>query len=382
MNTPKLIVKWTLLLLLCGTASRAQTVQVPVPPVTPPPVPVNVKVTNIPPGCAQGSAAYGNATITIPLIGANCGGSPPPPPPPPPPGCQGAIKPTGGIDNANWLAQIAATKGATLEVCPGTYHLQPITFPSNTHFALDDGVTVNDAGTGYGAYSHMLTVNGSNVSIAAVGPLKSAGFTMPFGYASNSDNSNEDTNQYKHCVFVANGSSNVTLTGFWMTKCGGDGVSIDAANNVNLNGLVSTNNIRNGGSITGPVSNVTVTGGTYNGNVNFKNAGIADGWDVEQNSKTYAVTNLKFVGVTTNTNGQDGICLCLGQLDSTSPPISISITGHMSNSNAAVAPPPGLHGGLPYRIVGTLTGSNAVKGTISIADSTANGQSFTYSYSH
>ena len=433
--------------LLASSLLAQQSVQVPVPPVTPPPVAVIPKVTNMPNGCTQGTATWGAGNVlTIPL---NCGGPPPisvsvkcnpatvvtggssactasvsgtsnqnvtwsasagsissagvftapgtaqtvtvaaasvadPSKTGSTPivvtssqsacvtGSGNTIKPTGGVDNSNWTAKISAAGGAAIEVCPGSYNLQPL-WISNAHLQLDDGVTVNDT-TGYSAYSRMINV-GSNVTIEAVGPNKAAGFTMPFSYASNIGNSNQDTNQYKHCIFPDGNALNVVLSGFWATKCGGDGISVNNAN-VTINNVTSSGNIRNGGSFTGS-GTVTVNGGTYKGNVNFAKSGIADGWDAEMNGPG-SVQHMTFNNVNTSGNGQDGVCLCIGAISSNpSNPSTYVFNNHNSSGNGTVPPPSGLHGGAPYRFRGWPSGW---KGSIKVNNSIADGKPFTYSY--
>jgi hypothetical protein len=440
-NARTFLISAGLAAVLSGMVLLAQQVQIPVPPVTPPPVTpppmtVNVVVKPLPTGCTQGSSIYNGNTITATL---NCG--PPPPiivtcnPATVAVGgssscfvtptqdvtwsasagsivpegvftapataqtvtikatsianptnngttqivvtaqtaCSGpfTLKPTGGVDNSTWLAKIAAAKGAQIEVCAGTYHFQPIAI-SNANFGCDDGVTLQDV-AGYGPYQRMFNL-GSNVTFVAIGPNKSCGFTMPFGYASNINNGNTDNNQYKHCIFVDGNATNVLLADFWMTKCGGDGLSVNNGS-VTANNLNSNTNIRDGLAFTGAGTS-TVNGGTYNANVNFANAGIATGIDAEMNTPT-AVQHLTFNGVTTNQNGQDGTCLCLGQLWTNPNNDSTFIFNkHTSNGNATVPPPPGLHAGLPYRFTGWRAGS---KIQIRVTNSIANGAPFSYS---
>ena len=354
--------------LLFPALLRAQGVQVPVPPVTPPPMTINVKVTGAPAGCVQGAPSYSGNTITAPLSGGPCGGTPPPPT------CnsQFTIKPTGGVDNSTWLSVIASAKGAPIEICKGTYNLQPISI-SGANLGCDDEVTVNDT-AGYGTYQRMVNL-GSNVTIAAIGPNKSCGFTMPFSYASNVGNSNQDTNQYKHCIFPDGNAVNVVLADFWTTKCGGDGISVNNAN-VTITNVTSSGNIRNGLSFTGAGTS-TVNGGIFKGNINFSKAGIADGIDAEMNAPG-TVQHLTFNNVSTSGNGMDGVCLCIGQLwTNPSNPSTYVFNNHTSSGNGAVPPPPGLHGGAPYRFAGFASNW---QGSIKVNNSTANGQPFTYSY--
>jgi hypothetical protein len=240
-----------------------------------------------------------------------------------PSSCGSTLSPTGGVDNNNWQNIIAAAIQAStcVEVKAGTYNLQPYTLVSGTNLQLDDGVTVSDT-TGYSAYVPMFEVTASNVSITAVGPTKSAVFTMPNTYATNIKDQGDL--QYNHCFFIQGGASNVTLSGFKVNQCGGDGFDLSGGSGITITGVTSTTNIRQGMSVTGPVSNVTVSNSAFNTN-------FASGIDLEPDGSN-SLVNMAFDNDTTSGNPGGGISFGLYNLVSGAE-VSITVNNFQSTND-------------------------------------------------
>jgi hypothetical protein len=237
--------------------------------------------------------------------------------------CGSTLSPTGGVDNNNWQNTIAAAIQAStcVEVKAGTYNLQPYTLVAGTNLQLDDGVTVSDT-AGYSAYVPMFEVAASNISITGVGPTKSAVFTMPITYATNIKDQGDL--QYNHCFFIQGGASNVTLSGFSVNHCGGDGFDLGGGSGVTINGVTSSTNIRQGLSVTNAISNVTVSNSAFNTN-------FASGIDLEPDSSN-SLTNMAFDNDTTSGNPGGGISFGLYNLVSGAE-VSITVNNFQSTND-------------------------------------------------
>ena len=264
-------------------------------------------ITGLPSGCSVASVTVSGSVITATL---SCGIVPPPV------GCAVSVTPSGGTDNANLNAAIIRAAGKCVELTSGTYKLSPWSPPSGTNLSLDDGVTVNDV-PGYGNFDPMVNLSNGNITIQAVGPNKSAGFTMPNSYASNINNPNEDTNQYKHCFLFTGGSANIVLRGFWVTKCGGDGFTISGGNHLVIDSVDSSANIRQGLAVTGASDTVAIS------NAKFHD-GRATGMDFEPNLPGDSLTNYTLSNLNTFNNAGGGISWGLFNLSSAA---RVSISG-------------------------------------------------------
>lgn len=315
-------------LLLFPLCLRAQNVQVPVPPVTPPPMSIGVKVTGAPAGCVQGAPSFSGNTITAPLSGGPCGGTPPPPT------CPVQIKPTGGTDNSNWVTQMnAAVKGGTcVEIVPGNYILlPPFNPPSNVKVSWDDGVFVKDSSASYAYNVEMINMASGDV-FTGIGPLKNAMVSMPNAYARNRGNTNTDVNQYNHCVNF-NGSTGASVIGLRFDKCGGDSIYLNNAVNATVRGNVSTNPIRNGISVTDNTTGVTIDSNDFSLATNCTNAKICNGGDVEPNKNSSWIRSLVITNNNFHDNGGVGLCMCFFFLNS-STVIDATVSNNRASNNA------------------------------------------------
>jgi hypothetical protein len=237
--------------------------------------------------------------------------------------CGKSVSPTGGVDNTNWQNTISAAIQANtcVEVTAGTYNLQPFNLASGTNLQLDDGVTVSDT-TGYSAYVPMFTVNASNITINAAGSAKSVVFTMPNSYATNIKD--QADLQYNHCFLFEGSASNVTLSAFQVNQCGGDGFDLSGGSGITINGVTSSTNIRQGMSVTGTVSNVTVSNSAFNTN-------YASGIDIEPDGSN-SLNNMSFDNDTTSGNPGGGISFGIYNLVSGAT-VSITVNNFQSTND-------------------------------------------------
>src|SRR5262249_50875165 len=75
------------------------------------------------------------------------------------------------------------------------------------------------------------------------------------------------------------------------------------------------------------------TGNQFLNQRNLDGAGIADGFDIEPNFPSEYIMDANFVKDTFNNNALTGICVCIGKLDGSSQPVSITITDGVANNN-------------------------------------------------
>jgi hypothetical protein len=248
------------------------------------------------------------------------------------------IKPTGGDDTATLQKSLNSTASSrkVTEMTAGTYHLSPIKFPSNAYLVVDAGVLATD-NPGYSRIQAMLNINASsNVKIVGAGASVSV-FQMPNSFAASAQESancaadDAFCSQYRHCLLIE--STNVTVSGISCNQSGGDGLYIARASNVTVSDSIFSGNFRNGGSLIGQTRHINITGNQFINQRNFAGAGIADGFDVEPNHPSDFVEDVNFTNNVTSGNQLDGFCMCMSKLDSTSLPVSITVTGNKSDNN-------------------------------------------------
>jgi hypothetical protein len=276
--------------------------------------PGSVTIT-IPAGCT-----FANLTVTCPTI-------PPTPPTPPPGPARTKFAPTGGNDQPALYG--LAAKGP-VEVTPGILKLSTSTLPNGADIYFDDGVTVTDFAA-YQGWSHGFAIDGNqNITLAGSGSPTAAVFQMPLTFAQG--------NIQNNCVWIEN-SSNVLISGLRFTKCGEDGIYIgNGAAHVHVTKVHSTNNLRNGLSITDKVTDILVDYSFFNGAQNLA-GGIADGVDIEPNgpsegnpipgqfSKQVVLDHNDFSG-----NAGDGLCSCL-YFTAPNTPRDFTYTNNTSTGN-------------------------------------------------
>jgi hypothetical protein len=247
-----------------------------------------------------------------------------------------------------------AQNGDALEIPAGSYNISPIFFPSNSYVIVDANVIVS-ANIGYSSTAEMLNINSGPVTIVGAGSSKSI-FQMPNAQAA----SIADGSQYRHCLEIGNGgaASNVTISGIACNESGGDGIYIRDATNVTVVNCLFDRNYRNGGSITGQVNGITLSGNYFtNTNGTLPKSGI----DIEPNSPGDFLLNISLQDNYTDRNGGDGLEFELENLTKRSQAVSITVTGHHSDGNGR------------YGYVGLNTYPNNPGGTILVENSVSNG---------
>jgi hypothetical protein len=245
------------------------------------------------------------------------------------------------VDNTALLAAISAAGGKCVELTAGTFNLTPFTPPSGTSLLLDDGVVVQDSGI-FARTTYFFTVQNSNVSITGKGPNFSAIVRMPTNYANaQKEVANGQDYEYQHCFALVNGVSNITLSGFSLFNCGGDGLNFQNTSGATITNLNSATNIRQGYSVTGPATNVTITGGNLHD-------GPLSGFDIEPDSGISGNIQITANNLQTNNNTGGGTSFGLMNLTSAST-VNIVANGLTStgdggtgiaywNSSSTVAP--------------------------------------------
>jgi parallel beta helix pectate lyase-like protein len=231
----------------------------------------------------------------------------------------------GGDDTSVFQTALNSTASHTqiLEIPAGSYNISPINFPSNSHMKVDAGVTVS-ANSGYGSSDRMLNINSTNVTISGAGGSTSV-FQMPKARTA----SQGDGSQYRHCLGIQN-ASNVTVTGIACNQSGGDGIYVSAATNVTITNCVFDKNYRDAGSIIGRLNHINISNNVFsNTNGTAPQAGV----DLEPNNPGDFVVDVNFTDNTMVNNSGDGLAISLWTLDSTSQPVSITVTRNHSDHN-------------------------------------------------
>jgi hypothetical protein len=231
----------------------------------------------------------------------------------------------GGDDTSVFQTALNSTASHTqiLEIPAGSYNISPINFPSNSNMKVDADVTVS-ANSGFGSSDRMLNVNSNNVTISGAGGSTSV-FQMPKARTA----SQGDGSQYRHCLGIQN-ASNVTVTGIACNQSGGDGIYVSAATNVTITKCVFDKNYRDAGSIIGRLNHINITNNVFsNTNGTAPQAGV----DLEPNNPGDFVVDVNFTDNTMVNNSGDGLAISLWTLDSTSQPVSITVTRNRSDNN-------------------------------------------------
>jgi hypothetical protein len=267
------------------------------------------------------SSKSGSATVSVTAAA---------PPPPPPSGNTVSLLTFGnagfgGDDTSVFQTALNSTASHTqiLEIPAGSYNISPINFPSNSHMKVDAGVTVS-ANSGFGSSDRMLNINSTNVTISGAGGSTSV-FQMPKARAA----SQGDGSQYRHCLGIQN-ASNVTVTGIACNQSGGDGIYVSAATNVTITNCVFDRNYRDAGSIIGRLNHININNNVFsNTNGTAPQAGV----DLEPNNPGDFVVDVNFTDNTMVNNSGDGLAISLWTLDSSSQPVSVTVTRNHSDHN-------------------------------------------------
>jgi hypothetical protein len=210
------------------------------------------------------------------------------------------ISPSGGDDTAALQAALNSTASAKqiLEMTVGTWHLSPINMPSGANLLIDPGTLITD-NTGYAITACMFNFNSSNVIVTATGAFAQ----MPNSFAQTTKEAaaGEDS-QYRHCITVGQSAaaSSVSVTGLSISEAGGDGVNFVHGSGLTFSNVTTTGCFRQGWSVTGGISNLTVNGGGAVNNLNT-------GYDFEPDSPGDSVTGVVLNDFATSGNKGGGI---------------------------------------------------------------------------
>lgn len=235
------------------------------------------------------------------------------------PGNTVQIQASGGDDTAALQAAFnsTASAGKVLEMNTkgGTFHTNPLTVPANLNLLIDPGVLITDQ-SAYGTNSVMFNVANSNVKITGTGAFAQ----MPLSFAQ----SQKDQSEYRHCIALqANPISNVQITGLSISQAGGDGVYLRNCTNVTVTGVSAKGCYRNGMSITGQVTNLTLNSCSVSAN-------LRGGFDIEPNTPADFLTNVVLNNCASSNGIPGGLSFGIYALDKTTKPVSITCNGYTS----------------------------------------------------
>jgi hypothetical protein len=324
--------------------------------------PANAGVGSVTASILGNSPETASATVTVTAASTSN--------PSPAGACPTTIAPSGSTDNSNWLTKMkaAVAAGTCVEITAGSYTLSAnFTPPNNAQIVCDDDAVMSDT-TGYGTSDVMLAFEGiTGVTLTGTGDANECEFAMPNSYASNINNTDQSTNQYKHALEVSGGSDNIKVTRIHIKNAGGDGLYVANATNVTITNVLSEANIRNGGSATESFSGLTVQNSTFQNNVNA-NAGICVGFDDEPNGST-GPNGLTFTGniMTGNDCSQipGGLRLSIQNLSSSTPGVKIVINNNTATNNGGadykeILPTSGLASSASVTAAGNVGSNGAV----------------------
>jgi hypothetical protein len=228
-----------------------------------------------------------------------------------------------GGDDTNVLQTAlnnTAANGQTLEIPAGGYNINPVSFPANSNVFVDTGVTVT-ANSGYGDGVRMLNISSSNVTITGASAAVSVFHMRKAEYTSG---------EQRHCLNIAD-ASNVTINGISCNDSGGDGLYVSYSTNVTVQDSVFDNNRRQGSSIVGGVNHIHYLRDHF---TNTNGTAPQSGIDIEPNGPKDFLLDVRIEDSYTDGNAGDGLMVSTWLMNSTSQPISVTVSGHHSTGNA------------------------------------------------
>jgi hypothetical protein len=273
--------------------------------------------------------------------------------------CAKTLSPSGGVDNSQILAAIAAAGGKCVELTAGTYNLTPITPPANTSLVLDNGVVITDSGI-FPRTTPFFTIQNNGFSIVNNGPFL-ATVQMPTNHANAIEQVGKGCGdacdyEYQHCFKLVDGVSNVNIF-VKLFQCAGDGVDMDDTTEAISINVDSSGNIRQGVSCTGAVNGATLTGNLHDGPLT--------GFDCEPDSGISGDINLTVTNLKTQNNKGGGRSYGFMNLEPTTN-INVVDTGGVSTNDT----------GSGFAFWNRNSGTNAnATGTLTIKNFTITGSS-------
>lgn len=297
----------------------------------------------------SGAAIVFSAAFQVGKVAVD-GGAPPPPSTdgggvkPPPAACpQGATELQsfgavggGGDDTSVFAKALASTASAghVLHVPAGTYHVGPLSVPSNANLCFEAGATV-EARASWGPFEVMWSIDGaSNVTLE--------GYGATFHMAKSIWQSDPDP-EYRHCVSVTGGASNVHLAGFKCVTFGGDGLYL-AGNST----AVLAEDITADGCARDGLTVISAHASTVR-RCHFINGHT--GVDMEPNVATDALDGVHLEDSETVNNGYGGVNVSTYAYTASSKPLDVTVLRHHDVSSGVGATD--WHGGTSFSANGT-----------------------------
>jgi hypothetical protein len=237
---------------------------------------------------------------------------------------------SGGDDTAAFMTALTATiaggKILEMNVLGGTFNFNPTSFPAGAKVLIDNGVKIQDQSV-YSQFAVMFTIATANVSITSTGTFY---VTMPINYANaQKEVADGKDYEYQHAFSFQPGANGCTLSGASISGAAGDGVNFNGGTGLTLSQISSSANIRQGYSVTGAVSNVTMT------DCSMSN-GPLTGFDFEPDSAGQSVTNFVINGLTSSNNAGGGISFGFFNVGSTAQ-VSITVEKFTSTGDGETA---------------------------------------------
>jgi len=221
----------------------------------------------------------------------------------------------GVTDNTDTFVNLLGTGNRTVHITEGDYVTGKLNIPSRTILILDPGTIIRDSGN--------LGINERLLNIVRVQDVRIEGM----GAKIIANRTDYTSGEQRHGVFIFR-ANRVVITGVNSSSHGGDGFYIgDTASDVVLQGVLASDNRRQGLSITS-ASRVRVLDSDFtNTNGTAPEAGI----DIEPNNAKDPLNDIVILRPFTAGNQGGGVDLFLDKLDDTSSPVSIFIIEHESN---------------------------------------------------
>jgi hypothetical protein len=146
--------------------------------------------------------------------------------------------------------------------------------------------------------------------------------------------------QNQSSIDIRGGVTGITIfPGSSCDKSANDCFYIREASNVLIDGFKANNPVRNGGSVTGQVNNITIQDCDLGGAQNFSGSQIADGLDIEPNSPADFVLGLHILNNNFHDNQEYGLKLSDWFLNDNSQggvvkqPFTVEIRGNQAFNN-------------------------------------------------
>jgi hypothetical protein len=237
---------------------------------------------------------------------------------------------SGGDDTAAFQAALNTTAAAKqileMNIKGGVFHLNPITFPAGMQLLVDTGVSIEDTAV-YSQFAVMFTIASANVSITCNG---TAFVSMPINYANAQKEVAEGNDyEYQHAFSFQPGASSVTWSGISISNAAGDSLNFAGGANITVSNPTSNAPIRQGISITGPCSGITIN------NPNMMN-GPDTGIDFEPDSAGQSVTDFVINNYLSSGNAGGAISFGFFNIGKTAQ-VSVVVNGINSQGDGGTA---------------------------------------------